>query len=428
MYNIGAGMVCQIHTMKYLILIITTILFQCNIFAQSGNIKLFLDPQIEIDEDRIKQEIHFVLYVLDRQSADIHIQIVEQETGTEGTKISLYSKNMHKNTIDTIVYYNEAIRANLQKTNALVTNIKKCLIPYLLDSKIEFDYTVYRKNSAEVISTDDKWKNWIFNIGLIGFLDGEESYKTREFGVKFNVIKVIDEWKYSAYNKYYIEESTFKLSDTISFTNTNRNMYTEHQFTKSINDHWSVGIIGGVSSSTYRNYQISMNLRPTMEYSVYPYKEAATKMLKFIYRIGPTYSQYVETTVLGRDSDFLIKHTLNGVYSILKDWGEVSLNVYANQFINQPSLYSLTIGPKSKWNITKGLSFECGANISYIGNRINVPATEISTEELLLQSKIVDTNFTYFSFMGFSYRFGSSSNNVVNTRFDDYDFNLSVSF
>lgn len=401
----------------------------CNLVnAQSSIVKLFLDPQFDIDKNRIMQQIDFVEYILDRQNADIYMQLVEQDASNDGSMISIYTKNMHTADVDTIQLFTNPNITELDLSNTLISNIKKGILPYLIDTGMDIQYDVVSQESENTREEVDRWRSWIFNVGMIGFLEGEQAFSSREFGAKFNVIKVIDDWKFSSYNKYYVEESTFNFNDTTQFVNVNKSLYTSNFFAKSINQHWSIGLSARLSNSTFSNYKLASRLSPSIEYSVYPYDEATTKTLKCMYRIGPEYNRYIERTILDKSEEINVKHTFNAVYAILKEWGEVSVNLYADQYVNQPTLYSLTLGPKANWNIAKGLRFECGANISYIGDRINVPQAEISNEELILQSKIVDTSFSYFSFIGLNYRFGSSSNNVVNTRFDDYDFNLSVHF
>jgi hypothetical protein len=53
-----------------------------------------------------------------------------------------------------------------------------------------------------------------------------------------------------------------------------------------------------------------------------------------------------------------------------------------------------------------------------IHDQINLRLNGASTDEVLLAQKEQKTNYTLYSYIGLSYRFGSIYNNVVNPRFD----------
>ena len=417
--------------MKKVILYLAAMLtFTCFGYSQSAEeIKLFLDPDFEIDEDLIKNKVDFVQYVFDRQVADVYIQFLKQETGNAGEKITSLVKASDSIEMDTFVHYNKATATELQKNDNLVLQIKQILLPYLINTTLmsQIDYNI-KYNSTEDTITIDPWNNWVFNAGIIGFLEEESTSNSIEGGLKFRASKTINEWTFYNSSYYYYDRTTFSIDDSTNFVNVNERFSNSSRYVKSLTKHWSVGVSTYIGSSTYSNYKYALNIKPTVEYSIFPYKEAGTKTLKFLYRIGPSYNVYNEITQRGKFKDLMIKHTFNAVYAILRDWGELSLNLFADQYVNEPELYSLTIGPVANWNIAKGLTFNCGAYISYIGDRINVPGSNISTEELLLASRIVDTSFSYFSFAGFEYRFGSSNNSIVNTRFDDYNLSINSSF
>jgi hypothetical protein len=52
-----------------------------------------------------------------------------------------------------------------------------------------------------------------------------------------------------------------------------------------------------------------------------------------------------------------------------------------------------------------------------IHDQLGLPKGGASTEEILLQTKRLSTQYTYYSSFGLSYTFGSIYNNVVNPRF-----------
>jgi hypothetical protein len=57
-----------------------------------------------------------------------------------------------------------------------------------------------------------------------------------------------------------------------------------------------------------------------------------------------------------------------------------------------------------------------GGSVSRIQDRINVALDPASVEDVLLQRKQLQTNYSYFTHVGLNYTFGSIFNNVVNPR------------
>lgn len=415
--------------MKPSIFVSFALLMSFSVFPQSP-LSIFLDPEFEIDQNYIKQEIDFVQYVFDRQEADLHISLIRQILSDNGEKIIVLSRESESGQVDTTTFFNAENSTRLAKKQMLVKKLKQTILPSLIKtgSLDNLSYSVEEPNNQEAKEITDKWNNWVFQAGIIGMTSGESISKTIEGGIKFSAMKTLEQWKFFNASKYYYEKSSFELDDTTTFVNINRFFYNRSRFVRSLDNHWSLGVATDISNSSYSNHKLTTSIKAMAEYSLFEYDRASTKLLKFMYTIGPRYTNYSETTVLGFNHETNIAHEFNAAFSILRDWGDVSFYVFFDQYLHRPEFFSITIGPKASWNITKGLSFECGAHFSHIANRINVPATEIQDEEILLRSRIVDTNFSYFSYFAFNYRFGSSNNNTVNTRFDDYDLSISTSF
>ena len=88
-----------------------------------------------------------------------------------------------------------------------------------------------------------------------------------------------------------------------------------------------------------------------------------------------------------------------------------------SHFISLPDRYSVDINPSIDVNIFKGLNFYTGIFYGVTKDRINIPKGNLSIEEILLENKLRDSNFSMYVYFGMRYRFGSASNNVVNARF-----------
>ena len=65
----------------------------------------------------------------------------------------------------------------------------------------------------------------------------------------------------------------------------------------------------------------------------------------------------------------------------------------------------------------EGFSFDLNGGYSGIRDQINIPQRDLTIDEILLRRRQLETNYYYWSSIGFSYTFGSIYDNIVNTRF-----------
>ena len=135
------------------------------------------------------------------------------------------------------------------------------------------------------------------------------------------------------------------------------------------------------------------------------------------YEIGTRYNDYIDTTSFFKATETLLRHRLAIDFQIVKPWGNIDLDAGYSHFLTLPDRYSFDINPSLDINIFKGLNFWTGIFYAITKDRINIPKGDLSVEEILLQNKLRDSNFSMYMYFGVRYRFGSALNNVVNTRF-----------
>ena len=111
------------------------------------------------------------------------------------------------------------------------------------------------------------------------------------------------------------------------------------------------------------------------------------------------------------------RHGLSMQFEQTQKWGDVYISFGVQQYFHDLRLYNAYLNPGIEWQILKGLSINLGGYISFVNDRINIAKSDITNEDILLQIKQLDTDFTYFTHFGINYRFGSKYNNFVNPRF-----------
>jgi len=382
---------------------------------------IFIDCQMRCDWVYIKQEIQFVNYMQNRQEADIYILATRQRTGAGGREVQLafIGNGEFASIQDTIKYFVDPNATNAIEREQFVNELKKGLLQFLVQTSLieNISYNVKLEEGEEDnTAVEDPWNFWVFNIGGNGWLNGEASYSNTDLTGRVNASRVTDKHKIRISSFYNFEKSTFKLS-TGDESFIIRSYNARLLYVRSLTPKWSVGFRTQTGSSTFGNTDLSTTFKPAIEYNVFPYSEASTRRFSFNYSIGPEYYNYTDTTIFLRTQETRMRHGLDIEFNQTQKWGNVSLDIGVQQYLHDLSLYNAYINPNIEWQIYKGLSIDIGGYASFVGDRINIAKANISDQDILLQVRQLDTDFTYFTYFGLNYRFGSKFNNIVNPRF-----------
>lgn len=412
--------------MKKLSLLLAIVIVSLQLGAQETNSRLsiFVDCQMRCDFTYIKQEITFVDYMQDRFQANVYVLATRQRTGSGGNEVRLsFQGNDEYSTIqDTLIYYVDANATEAISREIFVTNLKKGLLPFLIASSnppdIEYNIVTSDEKEEDRINTiDDPWNYWVFNIGGNGFFNGEASFSNSDVSGRFSASRVTLENKFFIRFRYNYERSKFTLTDGEEIISIIKRYNNFARYVFSINDHWSVGFNASQGSSSFGNTDIEGSIKPAIEYNIYPYSESSTRRFTLLYELGPEYKNYTEETIFDKLSETVMRHNLRVEIDQTQKWGDLSIEMGASQYLHDLSLFSIFINPNIEWNIVKGLSVDFGGFVSWVSDRINIAKSDISDEDILLQIKQLDTDYTFFSYVGINYRFGSKYNNFVNPRF-----------
>ncbi|MFK7920987.1 MAG: hypothetical protein AB8H47_03475 [Bacteroidia bacterium] len=394
------------------------------ILAQNP-IGIFIDCQMGCDFRYLKQEIRFVNYMLNRQEADVYILATNQRTGAGGRQVQMVfiGEGRFAELRDTLNYTVGPNATDAIRRDQFVKGIKRGLLPYLLETDLldDLDYQIAEVEASEEetedLSTKDPWNYWVFNIGGRGRFEGEQSFTGTELTGRFDADRITDKHKLETSYRYDYEKSTFTLTDGEKIVSLFKRYRARVEYVYSLSSRWSVGFDARIGSSTFGNTDLSAQLRPAIEYNIFPYNEAQTRRFSFNYSIGPIYYDYTDTTLYDKLEETVFRHGLEIEFNQTQKWGNISIDLGAQQYLHNPRLFNAYINPDLEWQIFKGFSIAVGGYVSFVSDRINIAKSDISDVDILLQIKQLDTNFTYFSYVGLNYRFGSSFNNFVNPRF-----------
>lgn len=368
--------------------------------------------------DYIKEEIPFINYVRDRKVADLIIIKTREGTGSGGSTQTYFLEGRGKcsGMNDTISFSSSPDETYEQTRGREVDLLKIGMMRYIIKTPLS-DYI--RINFSEPMRQEvssDKWNSWVFRAGMNGMLNGESSYKSSNISANLSANRVTADWKINLSSLYSKNLSEYEIGDNI-YTNRTNSSSASALIVKSINEHWSYGGRGSVSSSTYGNYNLSVNLMPGIEYDIYPYSESNRRQLRILYSMGFMYNNYADTTIFNKTSESLMVHDLSGSYEVIQNWGSINMSVSWSNFLRNFSENMLSMYGSINWRVAKGLSINLGGSYSFVHNQISLVKGEASSEEILLRRRQLKTSYNYFTHFGFSYTFGSIYNNVVNPRF-----------
>ncbi len=386
-------------------------------------LRVFLDCQsLFCDFDHLRREIGFVDWVRDREVAEIHVLGTSQGTGGGGREFTLtfIGRARFAGQQDTLRFISSATDTRAEERDALTRTLKLGLVRFAAGTAIA-DRIVITYDAPSVdapaVPTDDPWNFWVFELGVGGSIRGEEQQRNYSVNGRIEANRVTEAWKIGLFARAGYNRSEFEFDSTETFINTSRNIFFRGQSVWSLGAHWSAGFVALSDVSTFRNFRLSLQGGPSVEFNVYPYSESSRRELTIQYTVGVAYFDYDSVTVFGKESETLPKHVLEVGGGAQQPWGNVFVRVEGSQFLNDPAKHRIELFGGFNLRLFRGLRLNFFGSVARVKDQINLPAGELSPEEILLRRRQLGTEFEYRINMGFNYTFGSIFNNIVNPRF-----------
>lgn len=370
--------------------------------------------------DYIKKEIPYINYVRDIKDAGVYIISTYENTGSGGTKYSFYlvGQNQFAGMRDTISYSStpddtqETIRLNQVKV------LKMGLMRYIARTPLSKYMSInFSEPLSETVSSD-KWNSWVFRASLNGYAQAQQTYNSHNFYGNFSANKVTKDWKINLNFGLSHAKQTY-IIDTVKYISTYDTKSLNGLIARSLNDHWSYGVSAMIGSSSYSNLNLTTKLMPGVEYDIFPYSSSTRKLLTLLYKIGPNYVIYNDSTIYDKTRELLWLENLSATYVVIEKWGTINLGILYSNYLHDWTKNNLSFNTYLELRIAKGLRLYLGAQASLVHDQLGLVKGGATEEEVLLQRKELATQYQYFFQFGFSYTFGSIYNNVVNPRFND---------
>ncbi|MGE5521010.1 MAG: hypothetical protein ACM3VS_13850 [Candidatus Dadabacteria bacterium] len=415
------------------VLLLLMLAFFCNqLFAQSNNnkIKVFLDCSWMCDFDYVRNEMKMVDFVRDRFDADVHVLVNSQHSssgGTQPTLIFIGQKNF-SNQQDTLSYFNDPTTTQDDQRKKMVKYLKFGLVRYLsktsVADQLEINYSAPSANGKTETPVNDKWNNWVYQLGTNGNINGSQNYKQHSVYGYFSADKETEKWKINLNASANREVQTF-IQDSVESKFVRKQYSAYSNVARAIDQHWSYGLSADFKNSLFSNIRSGISFKPKIEYSLLPYSRYNTERIVVDYEIGPVYNNYYDSTIFLKTHEVLMQQGASLISSFTKPWGTLNLGMFFNAYFDDFSKNQLQFIGAVTWKIFKGFNFGIYGNYGLIHDQIGLRKGSFTRDELLVKNRELKSSFEYNLGMGISYRFGSIMNNIVNPRFKGLSYSIS---
>ena len=390
------------------------------VIEMPDRLAIFLDCDF-CDATFLRQEMEYVDWVRDREVADVHVLVTQENTGAGGRAqtFDLIGLGPFDGSDHSTVYTTNVGATEAEERDGFLRTLQALLVPYLLQTSMgeRVRVEVSAADGVEQAAPqDDPWDHWTFEVYADGSADFESRQRSLDARYGLYVNRVTENWKIQLRPFFNHNYDRFERGDNVIESTARRNGFTSYAV-RSISPHWSVGAFADVFTSTFDNVDMRYRFMPAIEWSLYPYREATRRQLTVAYRVGGSQTAYQDTTIFNEIDEFLFEHKLNAGYEVRQTWGEIDVGVNGSQYLHDLDRYAIEFNGSVEVRITQGLSVEIGGNMAFIHNQLNLPKGDADLEEVLLRRRQLETDYEAGLSFGFRYRFGSIFNNIVNTRF-----------
>lgn len=379
--------------------------------------RVFLDCQF-CDDDFVRREVTFVDWVRDRADADVHVLVTSQRTASGGRAYQLAFLTAEPGRSDTLRTTVEPNSTDYSRRAVFVEALKLGLVPHVLGTpqmhQLRIEQVATEREEAGV-SDEDPWDSWVFEIEGGVSVDREQQQKELDIDADFSARRITEAWRIRSFFWGNYERESFE-DNANSLDSDAHSGGAWMMAVKSLGPHWSAGVSTSIRADTYDNIQRRFQMEPAVEYSYWDYAEAERRELLFIYRTGPRYTTYIDTTIFNKIAEPHWRQELEVRLNSTQPWGSADFDVEASHFLPDIKRYRLEMRGQLSLRLFRGFSLNLNASFERVNDQVNLVRGNVSTEDLLLRRRELETDYRADVRIGLGYTFGSLYNNVVNTR------------
>lgn len=387
-------------------------------------LRVFLDCRAGgCDQEFFRTELAWVDHVRDQKDADVHVLVTGQGTGGGGTEytVRFIGHGQWDGQEDTLRRHSEAAEPDDGRRRILLQVFALGLARFAAATPAGTTLRVAAVSAAmpgrQTTAADDPWNFWVFRTNFNLNLNGEATSSFQNLNANQSANRTTAEWKLNFNAGVNYNESSYELSDGETFSSFRRGWNVNGLAVKSLGDHWSFAGKLGTSRSSFNNQKLNLRAAPGVEFNVFPYSDSTERQLTVQWTTGVNRFVYDEVTIYGKTEETKWDQTVMTYLNLRQPFGTVSFTVEGAYYIGDADKYRLALFADNELRITRGLSLRLDGSYQILHDQIYLRLDEATDEEIIARQRQLATSYRFFLSVGFTYRFGSINNNVVNPRF-----------
>jgi hypothetical protein len=407
--------------------------------AAAAPLRVFLDCQtFGCDEEFIRTELTWVDWVADRQTADVHLLVTSQDAGGGGQRytLDLLGALRFQGQEQHLAYASSGDATDDEVREGLLDRMALGLVPFAVATpsgdRLGVTFREPDEEEAGGQARDDPWNFWVFTIGVDANLEGEQRQSAEEIEASAEAERTTELWRLRSNLELSRSEEEFQLSSGRRTTVT-ENWRFDNFAVRGIADHWAIGVNADIGKNTRFNQDFYATVAPGFEFSVFPYADFSRRALTLQYTVGAHHLSWAEPTIYGETRENRWNQSLRASLDLVQPWGEIDVGITGSHYFHRLNAVldadgNETSGRRIPWRIDLGGDLEVrvfrgffvnfGGSYQWIRDQLHIPKEDLDDEDILLELQQLATDFSYETFFGISYRFGSIFSGAVNPRFD----------
>jgi hypothetical protein len=387
----------------------------------AARLRVFLE--CDCFEEYLRDEISWVDFVRQAQDADVHLLSSERETGGGGEELVLrfvgrgrFTDASHELRVVSQVGETELVRRS-QVLQTVIVGLLHFMARESLPADIKLEVEAAAAPAATGAPARDPWNLWFFSVSTGASFDAEETSRESEWNVDFTADRVTEQWKLAMGLSVEEQREQFDLDEDDALDVRRSERSGRWFVARGLGPHWSFGVDGEIASSTFGNTEFFAHTAPAVEYSVFPYRDYATRQFVLQYQVGVEHARYHEVTLFNQLQETHGRQALSADFDVQQPWGSIETGVEWSQYLHDLSKYRVEVDGEISLRIVRGLEIEIEGFASRMRDQLSLPRRGATPEEVLLRLRELQSGYEVRFSFGISYSFGSLFNNVVNPRF-----------
>lgn len=397
--------------------------------TRAGALSVFLECAARgCEEDHYRTEITYVNWVRDVKDSQVHIIMTSTSTGSgDQFQLDFIGREGLEGQDDQITYSHSDTDTDFQRSQGLTGALSVGLARYALLRGRSVPFSV----SAPVEvgprtdlppglqgEVDDPWNYWVFVFGGSVDFEDEDLKDEQRYSANFSANRTTEMWKVSVSGRGSYTNVQGQYSSGDKYEDVRKEGSADGRVFYSLAERWSVGIEAGASTSTRGNQDLGARVGTGLEYSFFPYRDWTRRRMTGQFLVYARYFDYEEETQFNKMSETVMEGSFRWALGFRQPWGTANINATAEAYLHDPkTFHRLSFGGRVSIRIARGLEWNIGGDVSRIRDQIYIPLADLSDEDVLLGRRQLPTDSRLSINTGFSFRFGSVYNNVVNNRF-----------